>query len=1293
LCQAKFRAHHEKRLEEISRRPPGTGTLDNTPPYTTHLMHLKTRPKKMAILASRDAQVERANRDLLRQMTRIFTTPSALLPVHDSADGGSRGEGVGRCLSINVLCRKRELERIAMENKTWVKHMEKVSPSYNAAAWERDWLERKRIIERLRTVRYAREKATPEEFSRRGVTQLRKQARVQQTRGQAFEAGYSPAPRLFGSARSKNRGQSRRSSNGCGRNVGPHRNRQTTKRKCFSSSSRSNRGKRTLHRHGRDARGGMLHRSGSERRARMGSKHEQQVLKRVASESSMVSSGDIGWEEKTSCQRPPPIEESNNGQDGDHLPISVSVQTATRGAEAKKTGGSQEQNGKMAAAAAVKSEGSGVGDGDGDGDDNGGGGSQSDFSEFARGEGEQEEQYSEFDEEQQEERRDGKEEQEQNEQYSEFGEGSSTREAVVQPAEAESHSSEVEDVRQEQRLGDGLENEGEKQETREGSAGEAKGGLDKNDCSRGQTENPDGSTQIRCSPELQLESAAVELEDRLDQNDTSVVERTSGVKKIEPERIESPEQQEQEQQQKELYVTQAQEGEVETRCDGGDGGRGSMRAGDGSELSADDGYRSESFDGDGCTTDSGVSGPVPEALSTTQEAGTSPAGSVEPPNMATASTTPTDLPSAATPEGDTSDESCSSPPPLGTSPLLVEDRSQPGGNPTLPPDPPQPQEDPPSLPVSPQPMSVASSCLDISPETLRDPPGLDEPPPLPTSSSSLSSPSSHPQDSGGDNSSARIDVVHLQRDIPLSNSNNQCEPGAHDHAGAAIPDTDTDAGLVVMARGDNLPGTHSPSDSSNTADIEDSTPTILAGASRALASSEECASADVAATEGLSGDASTEEGVSSSGVNGHGIESPLCGTAVTPTAANKRCEESNELDGTGGWRMVPDALPSSSYMEQVSLVESPKTVMETTSQEASMSDESTTTGPLAQQGALQPTTVDVLQGQDSPQRVGEDLFESNEKFDPATTTTVVSGKEEDSRYAAAGINVEESDKANERFVRKDGSGTNEGEPEAVREPAAKAQEPSGNGTMDMDPIDDGVDSPEEAATGVDAPAFRIAVPLTAVKEVHDYVFITDEAIASGAGLGENVSPTSCSADGAVHEASTGRESTANEATDGPVSSGKTNQHNVPDHSVSMGHDEPSTVGGETAAASLDDDTALGPNENETGKPVETLEAVGGESEGHQAKSADGADGNSVYDEVFEEMSSSTEQAAEKVSSLDGGATTSTVEIGSVVASLFFQGKEVPADASGGGDAGEPPLATTDRVGESPRLSQNDSRGG
>ena len=62
IGQARFRAHHERRLAEISARAPGSGTIDNSTPQTLHLAHLKTRPKKKAILAARDAEVERGNR-------------------------------------------------------------------------------------------------------------------------------------------------------------------------------------------------------------------------------------------------------------------------------------------------------------------------------------------------------------------------------------------------------------------------------------------------------------------------------------------------------------------------------------------------------------------------------------------------------------------------------------------------------------------------------------------------------------------------------------------------------------------------------------------------------------------------------------------------------------------------------------------------------------------------------------------------------------------------------------------------------------------------------------------------------------------------------------------------------------------------------------------------------------------------------------------------------------------------------------------------------------------------------
>lgn len=59
-------------------------------------------------------------------MTKIFITPSALLPVFDCPEGGN---GVGErgmvCASVNALERRRELERIAVENKHLVRRRER----------------------------------------------------------------------------------------------------------------------------------------------------------------------------------------------------------------------------------------------------------------------------------------------------------------------------------------------------------------------------------------------------------------------------------------------------------------------------------------------------------------------------------------------------------------------------------------------------------------------------------------------------------------------------------------------------------------------------------------------------------------------------------------------------------------------------------------------------------------------------------------------------------------------------------------------------------------------------------------------------------------------------------------------------------------------------------------------------------------------------------------------------------------------------------------------------------------
>lgn len=55
-------------------------------------------------------------------MTKIFVNPSSTLPgFHPLGDARGRGKGGKGCASINAVCRKRELQRIAMENKHLVK--------------------------------------------------------------------------------------------------------------------------------------------------------------------------------------------------------------------------------------------------------------------------------------------------------------------------------------------------------------------------------------------------------------------------------------------------------------------------------------------------------------------------------------------------------------------------------------------------------------------------------------------------------------------------------------------------------------------------------------------------------------------------------------------------------------------------------------------------------------------------------------------------------------------------------------------------------------------------------------------------------------------------------------------------------------------------------------------------------------------------------------------------------------------------------------------------------------------
>lgn len=62
-----------------------------------------------------------ARRTLLRQMVKIYAAPSPLLAGCGTVGGVGKGNRSKSCASINAIARKRELERIALENKHLVR--------------------------------------------------------------------------------------------------------------------------------------------------------------------------------------------------------------------------------------------------------------------------------------------------------------------------------------------------------------------------------------------------------------------------------------------------------------------------------------------------------------------------------------------------------------------------------------------------------------------------------------------------------------------------------------------------------------------------------------------------------------------------------------------------------------------------------------------------------------------------------------------------------------------------------------------------------------------------------------------------------------------------------------------------------------------------------------------------------------------------------------------------------------------------------------------------------------------
>eukprot|EP00639_Heterosigma_akashiwo_P011914 CAMPEP_0206374798 /NCGR_PEP_ID=MMETSP0294-20121207/8514_1 /ASSEMBLY_ACC=CAM_ASM_000327 /TAXON_ID=39354 /ORGANISM="Heterosigma akashiwo, Strain CCMP2393" /LENGTH=210 /DNA_ID=CAMNT_0053822627 /DNA_START=168 /DNA_END=797 /DNA_ORIENTATION=- len=135
---------HKKKMDSIKGRKFGTGTVDSTEPQTSNLTHLRNNEKRMKMRADRFQDIERENKLLLQRMTKILT----------AEDNGLAAARTWTPKSLNSVARKQDLRRINRENAALLARLEGTQPYYDHQAWEDDLVHHKRLVGRLRKVRY-----------------------------------------------------------------------------------------------------------------------------------------------------------------------------------------------------------------------------------------------------------------------------------------------------------------------------------------------------------------------------------------------------------------------------------------------------------------------------------------------------------------------------------------------------------------------------------------------------------------------------------------------------------------------------------------------------------------------------------------------------------------------------------------------------------------------------------------------------------------------------------------------------------------------------------------------------------------------------------------------------------------------------------------------------------------------------------------------------------------------------------------------------------------------------------
>lgn len=111
-----------------------------------HFSHLNSRAKQEQqkegnISSERFTEIERANRILLEKMSGILNTKSSLsVPFKKK--------------SLNTEMRKKFLEKIADDNKSFLKRLQCRTPVYSIQQWEKEWRQTEKRLKNMSEFNY-----------------------------------------------------------------------------------------------------------------------------------------------------------------------------------------------------------------------------------------------------------------------------------------------------------------------------------------------------------------------------------------------------------------------------------------------------------------------------------------------------------------------------------------------------------------------------------------------------------------------------------------------------------------------------------------------------------------------------------------------------------------------------------------------------------------------------------------------------------------------------------------------------------------------------------------------------------------------------------------------------------------------------------------------------------------------------------------------------------------------------------------------------------------------------------